>query len=167
MRSRKSNKISAERKCFLEEEFEELQERVSNPHARSDVANDTQREVEKYLKEFLMAGFNATRVSGLLSCENRLKHRRLLTEYKAKINIVANVRKAGRDFLQKNWDKLIQLRGITTNLLAEAFIGDKPVVSINDLNFLIQKGVSEDILFNGTIELKESLEEIEAIKNAS
>ena len=85
--SRISNRISPERKRFLLEKLEELQEYASSPHVRGDVANDTQKEVEKYLKEFLKAGFNATRVSGLLSYKKRLKHRSLLTKYGARIQV--------------------------------------------------------------------------------
>lgn len=165
--NRLSNRISPKRKRFLREKFEELQEYASNPHMKGDIVNDTQREVEKYLKEFLKAGFNATRVSGLLSCENRLKHRQLLIEYKARINITANIQRVNRDYLKKNWDKLIKLKNVTADLLTKAFIGDNPIIPINDLNFLIQKGASKNVLFSRTIELEESLEEIEEIKEKS
>ncbi len=76
--------MDAKRKRFLREKFEEL---LENTRIKGTIAEDAQKEAEKYLIEFLKAGLNANRVSGLLSREKRLKHRTLLIKYGARVNV--------------------------------------------------------------------------------
>ncbi len=84
-----NNRINAGRRRFLQEKIDELQETILHSQAGGSTVNDAQKELEKYLKEFLMIGINANHISGLLSYKKRLKHRSLLTKYGARIQIKA------------------------------------------------------------------------------
>ena len=82
-----NNRIKADRQHFLQEKIDELQETIFYSQAGGSAANNAQKELEKYLKEFLMIGINANRISGLLPYKKRLKHRSLLTKYGARIRV--------------------------------------------------------------------------------
>ena len=82
-----NNRINPDRQRFLQEKIDELQETILYSQAGGSAANNAQKELEKYLKEFLMIGINANRISGLLPDKKRLKHRSLLVKYGARIRV--------------------------------------------------------------------------------
>ncbi len=85
-----NNRINPDRRRFLQEKIDELQETICHSQAGGSTVNNAQKELEKYLKEFLMIGINANHISGLLPYKKRLKHRSLLVKYGARIRVKVN-----------------------------------------------------------------------------